>query len=129
LTTHGTAVDQTLQLAQKGVGAVEMMDSARRRAGGLDLFGARADARTARDVFAQLGDTTRATQAGELVTDVSRYSVYLGVGVLAAGLGAVAAGTVVGVRRRRGTNRSTRRSSAQIPGKPGTIGKESAEWL
>ena len=130
LTTHVEAVDQTRQLAQKGLSAVERMDSARRRAGGFDLLGARSDARAAGEVFAELGDTERATQATALVAELSKYSIYLSVGVLSAGLGAMLVGIAVGIRRRRRTVRSSARIEAQNAAYVSLItGRESAEWL
>ncbi|MGA7730602.1 MAG: hypothetical protein WCD37_04955 [Chloroflexia bacterium] len=132
LTTHAQAVDQTFQLAQKGVGAVASMDSARKKASRFDLTGAREDARAASAVFGELGDTARTAQAMSLVAEMSKYSIYIGVGVLAAGLLAVAVGTVVGLRRQRRASRHARRAWEQGAGQANVnviLGKESAEWL
>ncbi len=130
LDSHAQSVDQTLQLAQKGLGAVQLMDSALAKAGTLDLPGARTDARAAGEVFAQLGDTARANQAAEMVAEWSRYSVFMGVAVLIAGLGVVAAGVLITMRRRLQTAPSTGRASAQGTAQASLITrKESADWL
>jgi tetratricopeptide (TPR) repeat protein len=132
LTTHVEAVDQTLRLAQKGIGAVESLDSARRKAGGFDVTGARADARAAGEVFSELGDTARAAQATALVAELARYSMYMGMGVLAAGVGAVLVGTVIVLRRRWRVARSAGRAGPRRAGYANAhaqLGKESADWL
>ena len=125
LATHVEAADQTLQLAKKGMTAVEQLDSARKRANSLDFIGARSDARAAGQAFSDLADTARATQATKLVSELSRYSIYLGVGVLTLGLVILFAGATVGLRRIR--NRNTPGRAALHKG--AVIGKESANWL
>lgn len=125
LATHIEASDQTLQLARKGMAAVEQLDSARKRAASFDFVGARTDARSAGQTFGELGDSSRATQATQLVSDLARYSTYLGFGVLAAGAAALLVGAILGVRR-------IRKVTAPAPTtlqKAGVLGKESADWL
>jgi hypothetical protein len=132
LSTHADAVDQTLRLAQKGMGAVESLDGARRKAGEFNLPGARADARAAGEAFGELGDTGRASQALSLVADLSRYTMYVGAAVLAAGLGVVAVGAVVALRRRRQAIRKAGRAWERGAGQASVnavLGKERADWL
>lgn len=125
LTTHIAASDQTLQLARKGMAALEQLSSARKRAGSFDFVGARSDARSAGETFGELGDTARATQATQLVSELSRYSTFIGFGVLAAGLGVLLIGAFVGLRRLRGGN-----APGRVPVQAGSIiGKESTDWL
>ncbi len=125
LATHIESSDQTLQLAAKGMTAVEQLDSARKKAGSLDFMGGRSDARAAGQAFAELGDTTRANQATQLVSELSRYSSYVGYGVLAAGLAVLLTGAGIGLRRRIRNSASPGSAALQ----KGTIGKESVDWL
>jgi hypothetical protein len=125
LTEHSDLAMETATLAQRGLEAIALLESARGRLNTFDVPGARAEARQAGQTFAELGDTAHAQEANSLVAGVSSVLLTAGWGALTAGMLAVLVGAYVVVLRPR------RRRLAPVPARVEVdpIREENASWL
>jgi Peptidase MA superfamily len=127
LEAQSSAANDTLALAQKGLGALASLGRAKAHMNGLDLLGARSDARAAVQVFADMGDTAHTTEATQLISQLSGMTTLVGFGVLGTGALALLIGVIVGIHRWYDDLGRVRAKTASAPLL--NAGKENAEWM